>query len=96
MPVSATPSKIADKTNPTTTTNSRLRSFARNIILIKRLRNMESEHGVESLVGNHNVLALGIDGNSAGILEEHVRSSNRQTRRYVSVIEDAPNANVIV
>ncbi len=28
---------------------------------------MESEHGIERLIGNHDVLALGIHGNSAGI-----------------------------
>ena len=40
----------------------------RNPGSIKRLRNMESENGVEGLIGNHDVLAPGIHGNSAGIL----------------------------
>src|SRR5207302_5919381 len=56
----------------------------------------ESENGIESLIGNHDVLAFGIHGNSAGILQKQGGASDRQTGGDVSIIEDAPDANVVV
>src|SRR5262245_13677576 len=57
---------------------------------------MEPEHGVERLIGNNYILALGIDGDSACILQEQIRPSDRQPRWHISIIEDAPNAHVIL
>src|SRR5437870_1722876 len=56
---------------------------------------MESEDGVEGLIGNDNILTLGIDGNAARILQEQVGSPDRPTRRHVSIIEDAPHTDII-
>src|SRR5215470_18854348 len=63
---------------------------------IKRLRDVEPEHGVERLIGNNYILALGIDGNAACIFQEQVRSPDRQPRGYVSIIEDAPHSHIIL
>src|SRR5207247_9861495 len=40
--------------------------------------------------------ALGVHGHSARVLPEHVRSSDRETGCYISFIEDAPYADIVV
>src|SRR5262245_23170183 len=66
------------------------------LVSLERFRYVEPKDGVPGLVGNHDVFALRIDGNAASILKQLAGSADGQPGRHISVVEDAPNADVII
>src|SRR5262245_40472641 len=64
--------------------------------LLKRLRNMEPERGVQRFVRDNHILMLRIDRDTARILQQQVRSADGEPGRGVAVIEDAPYADEVL
>ena len=60
--------------------------------LLKNLRKVVSEHGIQAHVRHHNFLVLGIEGHTAGLHQGTFGTTDFPPGRHIPRIVDAPNA----